>query len=197
MTSNIPGYRTERFLKDLEAALSELEFSNGEGDNVPIREGLKRLHKYVTATRPNSKVMLIGNGGSAAIASHAALDLWKNGGVKATAFNDLVQLTALSNDYGFDQVFLKAVERFADPVDVLIAISSSGRSENIVLAAKAARELECVVITFSGFSKDNPLFSLGDLNLHVPSNRYGIVESTHLAVIHGLIEDLSKEVINQ
>lgn len=184
---------TQQFLCDLQSVLNDLAFTDGDGADLSVTDGLSRLRDILVATRENSnKVMLIGNGGSAAIASHAALDLWKNGNVRATAFNDLVQLTALSNDYGFENVFSKSVENFANRGDLLIAISSSGRSDNIVQCSRVARKIGCAVITFSGFTPDNYLRMLGDLNLYVPSDRYGIVESAHQAVLHGLIEDLNE-----
>lgn len=128
--------------------------------------------------------MLIGNGGSAAIASHQALDFWHAGSVRAMAFSDSALLTCMSNDYGYENVFAKSIEMFADSRDVLIAISSSGCSPNITRAVQVARAKECDVITFSGFDKDNSLRSLGDLNFYVASNVYGYVEIAHLALIH-------------
>ena len=184
---------TQQFLFDLQSAVNNLDFTDRDGTGLSVEGGLSRLRDILVATRENSnKVMVIGNGGSAAIASHAALDFWKNGNVLATAFNDLVQLTALSNDYGYENVFSKSVEQFANNGDVLLAISSSGQSNNIVKCSHVARERGCAVITFSGFAEDNQLRSTGDVNLYVPSDRYGIVESAHQAVLHGLIEDLNE-----
>jgi D-sedoheptulose 7-phosphate isomerase len=132
--------------------------------------------------------MFIGNGGSAAIASHQAVDFWKNGGVRAIAFNDTSLLTCIGNDYGFAQVFEKPVEMFADAGDVLIAISSSGRSENILRGARAARERGCHVVTLSGFAADNPLRALGHLNFYAPGQGYGLVEITHLSICHAICD---------
>jgi len=112
--------------------------------------------------------MFIGNGASAAIGSHQALDYWKNGGMRAVTFNDLALLTAVSNDFSYAEVFEKPIEMFADAGDILLAISSSGRSENILRGADAARKQGCRVITFSGFRPDNPLRSRGELNFYVP-----------------------------
>ncbi len=185
--NKIPG-----FLKTFQTAIDEMLWTSSDGAQVENKDALDQLSSIISSTRPNNKVMLIGNGGSAAIASHAALDLWKNGNINATAFNDLVQLTALSNDFGFENVFVKAIERFAAPGDVLLAISSSGQSKNILSTPDIANRRGCRVITFSGFRPDNPLRSFGELNLYVPSHRYGIVESAHQAVMHGLIEELEE-----
>ena len=88
-------------------------------------------------------IYFAGNGGSAGIASHLSLDFWKNANVKAMAFNDSSSLTALGNDIGYDFVFSKAIEMFAKPGDMLIAISSSGNSQNIINAVNLAKEKKC------------------------------------------------------
>ena len=136
------------------------------------------------------KVIFIGNGGSAAIASHLSVDYWKNGGMRAIAFNDTSLLTCIGNDYGYPFVFEKPIEMFADEGDVLIAISSSGKSDNILNGAKMARKMKCPVITMSGFKSDNPLRSLGDLNFYVPAptGAYGFVEIAHLTLCHCIVD---------
>ena len=134
--------------------------------------------------KKNAKVIFVGNGGSAAIASHQAVDLWKNGGIRAMAFNDASLLTCLSNDFSYPEVFEKSVAMFADAADVLIAISSSGKSPNILKAAEKARSLGCRVMTMSGFKPDNLLRRAGHLNFYAPSDRYGMVEIAHLTLCH-------------
>lgn len=134
------------------------------------------------------KVIFVGNGGSSAIANHQATDYWKNGGVRAISFSESSMLTCLSNDYGYEHVFSKSIEGFADKGDVVIAISSSGKSQNILNAVKSAKDKECKVITFSGFSSRNPLRSMGDVNFYVPSSSYGVVEVAHHLLIHSILE---------
>jgi len=136
-----------------------------------------------TSARGN-KIMFIGNGGSAAISSHLAVDYMKNGGLRATALNDAPLLTALGNDYGYETVFARQLEMHANPGDLVIAISSSGRSPNIINAVEAARTRDCGVITYSGFGDDNPLRRSGDVNFYVRSGQYGFVEVAHLALCH-------------
>lgn len=136
------------------------------------------------------KLMFVGNGASAAISSHMATDFWKTGGIRAMAFNDCSGLTCIGNDYGYPHLFEKPVEMFADPGDVLVAISSSGRSENVLRAVAAARAKECAVITLSGFSPDNPLRALGDGNFHVPVHSYGLVEVLHHSICHCLLDSI-------
>ncbi|GFK94664.1 Phosphoheptose isomerase [Fundidesulfovibrio magnetotacticus] len=141
-------------------------------------------------TATGRKLMFVGNGASAAISSHMATDFWKTGGMRAVAFNDSSGLTCIGNDYGYAHLFEKPVEMFADPGDVLVAISSSGRSENILRAVSAARSRQCLVLTLSGFDPENPLASLGDGNFHVPVNSYGLVEVLHHSICHCLLDSI-------
>lgn len=140
------------------------------------------------------KVMVIGNGGSASIAMHVENDLSKAVGIRTMDFTSAPLLTALSNDNGYNTVYFGMVNLWADPDDVLIAISSSGRSPNIIAACNAAKEKGCKVITLSGFKEDNPLRKLGDINFYVPAEHYGMVEQAHSAICH-YITDKAQEVV--
>jgi D-sedoheptulose 7-phosphate isomerase len=132
--------------------------------------------------------MFVGNGGSAGIASHLAIDFSKNGGLRSLAFNDSSALTCLGNDLGYENVFAKQLEFHARPGDLLIAISSSGRSPNILAAVKTARARNCKVVTFSGFTEENDLRKTGDINFFVRSREYGFVEVSHLALCHAVLD---------
>ncbi|MDD2806194.1 MAG: SIS domain-containing protein [Elusimicrobiales bacterium] len=134
------------------------------------------------------KVLYIGNGGSASIAGHMAADLWKNGGVKTLCFSDPSLLTCLANDLGYENVYAAPVASYAERGDVLVAISSSGRSPNILKAAEAALKKGCALVTLSGFTPDNPLRALGKLNFYVPSANYGVVETAHSALCHAVVD---------
>lgn len=141
------------------------------------------------AGRSGGKLMFIGNGGSAAIASHLAVDYWKNGGLPALAFNDAALLTCISNDFGYERVFAEPIQRFGRPGDLLVAVSSSGRSPNILRGVEVGRKVGCQVVTLSGFDDSNALRRTGDLNFYVPSHSYGIVEITHLSLLHAILEE--------
>ena len=134
------------------------------------------------------KLMFVGNGGSSAIASHMAVDYSKNGGMRSLAFNDGAFLTCLGNDLGYENVFAKQLDLHANAGDLLIAISSSGQSPNILNAVAVARGRGCHIATLSGFQPDNPLRLLGDYNVYVPSTSYGFVEIAHLAVCHCILD---------
>jgi D-sedoheptulose 7-phosphate isomerase len=162
-----------------------------EGMKFNIEDGVDKAITMIEAVKTASaKVMIIGNGGSAAIASHQAIDLWNAAGIAAVTFNDAAQLTCLSNDFGYENVFSKAVQMFAQPADVLIAISSSGKSANILNAVSAAAHKGCRTITLAGFSKEAPLLSMGDLNFYVDAEEYGPVEVAHSALIHYLTDTI-------
>lgn len=143
---------------------------------------------FAGTTAQGNSIFFIGNGGSAAIASHLANDFSNVGGFRARALNDPAALTSLANDKGYESVFSTQLETQAKAGDLLIAISSSGASENILRAVRTARGLGCDVVTFSGFSHANPLRYQGDLNFYVPASHYGIVEITHLALLHAVLD---------
>lgn len=146
----------------------------------------KGLEDAVAMLKPlkntKSVVYLVGNGGSAAITEHVAIDLTKCNRIRAVAFSGTPTLTCLANDYGYERLFEKSIEFNANEGDVLIAISSGGKSKNILNAVAAARKAKMKVITLSGFSPDNPLRASGDINLWVDSKSYGFLE-----IIHGLL----------
>ena len=112
----------------------------------------------------------------------------KNGGIRSLAFNDGAALTCLGNDLGYENVFAKQIDLHAQLGDMLIAISSSGQSANILKAVEAASERGCYVVTLSGFKPTNALRRAGDINLYVESGEYGFVEITHLALIHCILD---------
>ena len=147
------------------------------------------LIKYVNNNK--GKIIIVGNGGSAAMASHVAVDLTKNAGIKSINFNEADLLTCLANDYGYENWVSNALKFYAEKGDLAILISSSGSSRNILNGAKTAKELGLSVITLSGFKPDNPLRQLGDINFYVDSKGYNIVEMTHhvwlLAIVDRII----------
>lgn len=159
------------------------------GKEIDLDGGINRfLNAARQATDAGGTLRFIGNGGSAAIASHCAIDFSKNGGMRASAFNDPAALTCLGNDYGYEQVFAKQIEFHARPEDLIVTISSSGRSRNILLAVEAARARTCKIITLSGFAPDNPLRSAGDVNFYIGSPEYGMVEVGHFALCHAMLD---------
>ena len=148
-----------------------------ETDVSKLMIEMKDILKEVSAK--GNKVIIAGNGGSAAMASHVAVDFTKQGGIKTVNFNEPDLITCFANDYGYDKWVAKAIEFYGDPGDIVILISSSGSSQNMVNAAKTAKALEMMVITFTGFNEDNPLKQSGDLSFWLDSKAYNVVENTH------------------
>lgn len=181
--------RASSYFKCLGDLLLSMQVTDGKGIVLPLDEGASKAFEMVLSVQSNSgKVMVIGNGGSAAIASHMQNDLCKAAGMRAMVFDQTPLLTALSNDDGYGCVYERPVELWAEAGDLLVAISSSGKSENILRAVQAAAVRGCQIITLSGFSADNPLRRLGDVNFYVPSPIYGYVESAHSALTHFLTD---------
>ncbi|MBU1932068.1 SIS domain-containing protein [Patescibacteria group bacterium] len=181
----------EHYYTDLAALMNSAAATNKKGSQINFYKGIETASRlFLSRTKSGNKLIFIGNGASAAMASHLSADFWKNAGVKAIAFNDIALLTAVSNDCGYQHVFEKPMKVFADRGDVVVAISSSGKSENILNAVKAARSKHCSIITLSGFMEGNPLRKLGDINFYVHSGFYGPVEIIHHSICHCILDTI-------
>ena len=143
------------------------------GEVLKLSELIKKTSNY------GGKIILMGNGASASIASHVAVDLTKAAGIRAINFNEANLITCLANDYGYENWMFKAVEQYSDNGDTVILISSSGNSPNVLKAGEFALTKGLNVVTFSGFVETNPLRSIGQLNFWVDSKSYNVVENTH------------------
>jgi len=179
------------YMAELTHHILSVEVTDRHLKKLSLDEGAERAVDMLLALPSSSKVMLVGNGGSAAIASHAHNDVCKAVGMKGLVFTEQPLLTAIANDDGYESVYERPIRLWAEAGDLAVIISSSGRSTNILRAAEAAQDRKCRLMTLSGFQADNPLRALGDLNFYVGSSHYGYVETTHAAVMH-LITDLAK-----
>tara|TARA_Y100001970_G_scaffold15871_1_gene17871 strand:+ start:55472 stop:56071 length:600 start_codon:yes stop_codon:yes gene_type:complete len=142
-------------------------------------EAIKMKELLLNVKDNGKKVIVAGNGGSAAMASHVAVDFTKQGGIRTVNFNETDLITCFANDYGYEYWVQKAVEFYGDKDDLLILISSSGTSRNMINAAKIAKSLGIYVVTFTGFTPNNPLKEEGELNFWLDSKAYNVVENTH------------------
>ncbi len=173
------------YSKTLFDRLRKVAATDREGRPLAIQAALDSWRDLTAEAKGRDKVhYFIGNGASATMASHMALDCAKNAGIRALAFNDVASLTALGNDLGYDQSFAAPLRWHARPGDLLVAISSSGRSPNILAAIAAARDKECRIVTLTGMREDNPGRRGGDLNFYVPGRTYGCVECVHQILLH-------------
>lgn len=181
-------------LVELGKLFLKIETTVLNGKALDPEKAISRIAKLVSSQRKKgNKVMVVGNGGSASIASHIVTDLIKNLRIPALAFNDGSLLTCLSNDLGYENVFSTPIGILAKKGDILFAISSSGRSKNILNAVSQAKKNGCFVIGLSGFSSRNSLRRMGDINFYVPSSSYGAVEISHLAICHAVVDILHKK----
>lgn len=170
---------------------SELRKRSGDADEAALRD---LGDAFAEAREGGKKVIIAGNGGSAAIASHIAVDLTKTANTRCMCFNDASLITCFANDYGHDNWLAKAIEAYSDQGDVAVLISSSGRSLNIINAARHAAEAGLYVVTLSGFDQDNPLRSLGQMNLWVDSRSYNVVETVHQTWLLAAMDRVISEV---
>jgi len=138
-------------------------------------------------------IFLIGNGASASMASHIAADVAKNAGIRTEVFFDLSLLTALGNDIGFADVFSEPLRLKATARDLLVAISSSGESPNIIKGVEAADRLGAAVVILSAMGGDNRLRGTGRLNFYLSARTYGEAETCHAAVLHHWVDLLAAE----
>ena len=181
----------QSYFVTLSDLLCQVEVTSQSGQSIDYADAATTLMERARTTHAaGNKLIFVGNGGSAAIASHMATDYSKNGGVRALALNDASMLTCLGNDLGYDRVFAKQLELHARRGDLVIAISSSGRSANILNAVDAAAAAGCTIATMSGFTPDNPLRRKGEWNFYVASDRYGFVEIGHLTICHAVLDFL-------
>ena len=157
------------------------DFSNEIKPNKNIIDKLVKVSDMIKDVHSKgNKTLIFGNGGSAAIASHFSVDLTKNANVRCVNFNETDLITCFANDYGFERWVEKAIDFYGDEGDLLIVISSSGSSKNMLNGVKAAQKGNFkAIITLSGFSENNPLNKLGDINLLVKSRAYNFVENIH------------------
>ncbi len=169
----------------LHKSLGDTQVTDDSGKFLEQQQAIEQLCSFSLHISNNSKKQyLIGNGASMAFSDHMAVDWSKNGKVPTHAFSSPSLLTALGNDIGIEQMFSTAIHAYANKDDMLVAVSSSGNSRNILEAIYAARSKQMRIVTFSGLQPDNQSRKLGDLNFYVPAKTYGIVECAHQLLLH-------------
>lgn len=181
----------KKYLEKIKDILDKIEIGNRQKQIFEYYDGLNEILKILKKCKKGKNALYIcGNGGSAGIAQHMTGDFLKNGGFRTYSLYGLSTITCISNDLSYEYVFSKQLELLALQDDVLIAISSSGESENIYKAINVMKGLGGKVITFTGFQADNRIRTMGDVNVYVPSNSYGIVESIHNLILQELVDEI-------
>ena len=163
-------------------------------DNLPLKNIEKAIEMIKETYSENRQIFIMGNGGSASTASHMACDFskgtiknvydYKEKRFKVISLTDnIATITAYSNDICYEHIFLQQLRNLLQPKDIVIAISASGNSPNIILAAEYAKNLEAKVIGLTGFD-GGKLLKIADCALHIPVNNYGMAEDCHLILNH-------------
>ncbi|WP_320040106.1 SIS domain-containing protein [uncultured Desulfobacter sp.] len=173
------------YLNYLNAMLMETQITDNVGHTYSLDDGVARMVSELIIIRNNGGLLaLVGNGGSAAIVDHVHNDLGLSCGMCTLVFTNTPSLTAASNDFGYAAAYERQLACWSDYQGALLAISSSGASENILRAAKKARAIGMKIFTMTGFQQDNPLRKMGELNFYIKSDSYGIVELAHSCIAH-------------
>ena len=178
---------SKKYFNEYLNKLSRLLINFNHKDFLRIVKLIKKVKK------DRKKVILVGNGGSAAMASHVSVDLTKMCNIRAVNFNEADLLACFSNDYGYENWVKKAISFYADKGDLLICISSSGESKNIINGAKQGKKVGCKVVTLTGFRKGNKVSKTGHINLWLNSKNYNTIEMIHHIWLLTIIDFISNK----
>jgi len=179
----------QKFFKDYNKSIYELL---SKFDVSQIDQSVELI---LECKKNNGKVYVVGNGGSSSIASHVSVDFAKVANVSSDTFNNANLITCFANDYGHDNWVKEAIRTYTNKNDMLILISSSGTSKNIVNAAQYCKVNKIPLITLSGFDNDNPLTQLGNVNIHVPSKKYNFIEMAHHTILVSIVDIFAENLI--
>lgn len=185
-------------MSDVEFIKNQTEIAQKLTGTLNYEEAVKFAKKVWELRGTNNKVIFVGNGASNTIAMHAGLDFMNQTGVQTICVSDPAILTAFSNDFGYEGVWERFCKIYYKDGDILVGVSSSGMSPNVVNAAKYVKNNDGYVVGVTGFNKDNDLNKVADQVFWVDSKLYNVVESIHnlwLAMICDLlIEWMQDEV---
>jgi D-sedoheptulose 7-phosphate isomerase len=155
----------------------------------------KSVQLILDCKKNNGKVYIVGNGGSASIASHVSVDFTKIANIPSDTFNNANLITCFANDYGHENWVKEAIKAYTRQDDLLILLSSSGKSPNIINSAKYCKENHISLITLSGFDINNPLAQLGDVNIHINSEKYNFIEMSHHIILLSIVDIFAEKLI--
>lgn len=191
------GMALQARLSELQLVIASTQVTDALGRRLDTEVSIAQmLDLFRDLRHRNGSLYLVGNGGSAAVASHSVTDFLNVGRLRAMTLHDSSLVTCMANDYGYENAFARILAVLVQPGDVLIAISSSGKSLNIRNAATKVRELGGNVVTLSGFAPDNPLRVLGSHNVWLDTCDYGMAEIGHQFVLHNIADRLRSELNN-
>ena len=181
----LKGHPIMNYLQDYYTKIQKI------GNTLDFQAFEKTIALIKNTSTKGGKLIFVGNGGSAAIASHMAVDFTKACGIRAVNFNEADLLTCFANDYGYENWVVEALRAYSDENDLVILISSSGSSPNIVNGANYCRQKQLKLVCLSGFKSDNPVAKLGDVNVWVDSTYYNFIEMVHHIWLVALVDKIS------
>jgi D-sedoheptulose 7-phosphate isomerase len=159
-----------------------------------LLSGLQKEHDEVKRLiKKSHRVIFLGNGGSMSSCSHMAHDFLKVGGIKTLCPESPNLITCLANDYGVEDMWIEWLNIQREPDDLLVVISSSGNSKNLINAVKRMKWYSNPVVTITAFSPDNKLNQLGDVNVHLATESFGVHEQFAGIFLHSILDDIVKE----
>jgi len=183
--------RWKKNVSVLSDLLNSMSVRDHSGSTLLSDDGFSKWIALTKGIYENNRVIFfIGNGASASMASHFATDIAKNVGIRASVFTDFSLMTALANDISFEEVYAEPLRWGMKKEDMLIAISSSGNSPNILRGVETAQSIGGTIVTLSAMSEGNAIRKLGDLNFYVPAQTYGLAETAHAAILHYWLDSI-------
>ena len=163
-----------------------------EVDTILINKTVRLIQRKV---KLDNQIYIIGNGGSSSIASHVSVDFVKVARINSTTFNNSNLITCFANDYGHDNWVKEAIKAYCSKNDLIIIISSSGKSLNMINAAKYCKKNKHDLITLTGFKKNNAISKLGNINFHVNSSEYNYIEMIHHIILVSIVDIFAKKIL--
>ena len=170
--------------------LASMIVTDGNGKEIPCEQGLEIWadKAYEIQQKTKGLIFFCGNGASATMAEHMSHDWFQNAVINTTTCSETSHITAISNDVSYEDVFSYRVNRILSEKDILVGISSSGNSPNIVKAIETAKKKGAFTVSVSGKEKNNKIRQMADLNFYVPLATYGAVESAHAILLHAVLD---------
>lgn len=179
----------DRYINEVHSVLEQIVITGENGAEIERNEAFEQIAVMLRQIKEaDGSVFFAGNGASCSMAEHMSHDFFQNAGINTRTCAETSHITAISNDSSFDEVFAFKIRRVLKRGDMLVTISSSGSSPNIIRAIEAARENGALVITLSGMKEGNKSRKMGDFNIYVPGRTYGLAESAHATILHALLD---------
>jgi D-sedoheptulose 7-phosphate isomerase len=180
----------KKYIDSISIGLFQSQFSINQKQSEPDFFFESIRCKLISLKQNKNRIFFFGNGASAAFANHMALDFSKNGKILSRSLSDSAMLTALANDYSYENAmleYLKIEDITKD--DLIITISSSGNSPNILSVLNFCKENNIQTLALSGLKKDNTSILLADYSIYVPMKTYGMVECIHQIFLHLILDE--------